>query len=108
MVTKSQNKIFCLEIAGCLQNMIIIIVYAGGEVRFKHMGAEYSSPPTIMFPGTKQTTFRDVRNEIYKGLKLSEDQFSLNIYARYNAVSTGTFFFTLLAINDDRAWRMAF
>ncbi|XP_078168618.1 uncharacterized protein LOC144563101 isoform X2 [Carex rostrata] len=93
---------------GCLKNTIPVSVYAGGEVQFNHMGVAYSISPSVTYLGTERTTFKDVTDEIYKVLKLSEDLVSLNIQARYNAVSTGPFFFTLLAINDEKAWRLIY
>uniref|UniRef100_A0A0E0I588 Uncharacterized protein n=1 Tax=Oryza nivara TaxID=4536 RepID=A0A0E0I588_ORYNI len=68
--------------------MIIVLVYAGGEIIYEEKaGASYSIPPKITFPAIKSTTLEDVKNEIFRGLDFSEVAYSLVIKVR-NVVQT--------------------
>uniref|UniRef100_A0A0E0NJ72 Uncharacterized protein n=1 Tax=Oryza rufipogon TaxID=4529 RepID=A0A0E0NJ72_ORYRU len=71
--------------------MIIVLVYTGGENVYGATGAEYSIPPKITFPASEATTFEDVKNEIYGGLKYSETEYSL-----------------LIPLYETRSWQMIF
>ena len=87
--------------------MIIVLVYAGGEIIYEEKaGASYSIPPKITFPAIKSTTLEDVKNEIFRGLDFSEVAYSLVIKVRYDVGAPGPHFFQLIPLYEERSWQM--
>lgn len=84
----------CFLFAGiAYENMIIVLVYVGRRIQYGAMGAEYSIPLKITLPAYDTTTFKDMRNEIFRGPGYDEELYSISIQARFDFEAPGPHYF---------------
>jgi hypothetical protein len=88
--------------------MILIVVYAGGNIITGSTGIDYDNPPRFSFLRNEDTCFDEDRTTIYRQLRLLENQYLLSIRARYNTEGTSAYHFYLISIRDEVEWRMIF
>nr|BAC07461.1 hypothetical protein [Oryza sativa Japonica Group]BAD30618.1 hypothetical protein [Oryza sativa Japonica Group] len=54
------------------------------------------------------STFEDVKNEIFRGLGYTEDDYIISIQARFDIGAPGPHYFQLIPIYEERGWKMIF
>jgi hypothetical protein len=50
----------------------------------------------------------EIKSLIYRGLKIEESQYSIDIQCRINTASMGYFFFNTMYVYDEGSWRIAY
>ncbi|EAZ03325.1 hypothetical protein OsI_25468 [Oryza sativa Indica Group] len=87
---------------------IIVLADVDGSIQNGITGPEYTIPPKITFPTSNRSTFEDVKNEIFRGLGYTEDDYIISIQARFDIGAPGPHYFQLIPIYEERGWKMIF
>jgi hypothetical protein len=60
--------------------LFFISVYFGGEITItSQSGADYILDPRLILSGNENTTFEQVKYEIFQGLEFEQSQYSIDI-----------------------------
>jgi hypothetical protein len=80
--------------------MLLINVYHGGQILNTSTGMGYDIRATCTFSTDETINLRDLKRQIYAGLELLPNQFSISISARINSApaSSGVFFIPYLGL----------
>ncbi|KAJ3688004.1 hypothetical protein LUZ61_017168 [Rhynchospora tenuis] len=86
--------------------MFPISIYTEGAVENGPMGATYNKPPSASYPAQDDITFDELKRKIFELTGINEDKNSINVNARWNAGTGGSYCFVLLPICENSMWRM--
>jgi hypothetical protein len=96
------SSIYSLCIFFRLMVLFLISVYFGGEITFiSQSGADYTLDPRLTLSKNENTTFEEVKYEIFQGLWFEQSQYSIDIQYRVNITPVGYFYFNLIRIYDE-------
>ena len=85
--------------------MILVSVFAGGEIRSGTTGVEYSIDPQFSFRANSGRKLDDVKGMIYRKLGCSMSDFKINIYAWCSVGTITDRYYELVQILCDESWR---
>jgi hypothetical protein len=81
--------------------LFLISVYFGGEITItSQSGADYTLDLILTLSENENTTFKQVKYEIFQGLGFEQSQYSIDIQCQINIAPMGYFYFNLIIIYD--------
>jgi hypothetical protein len=87
--------------------LFLISIYFGGKITFtSQSGADYTLDPRLTLAENENTTFEEVKYEIFQGLGFEQSQYSIDIQSRVNITQMGYFYFNLIRIYDESSWKI--
>jgi hypothetical protein len=82
--------------------LFLISVYFEGEIIFtSQSGADYTLDPRLTLSGNENTTFEEVKYELFQGLGFEQSQYLIDIQCRVNIAPMGYFYFNLIRIYEE-------